>query len=102
MLRLVQGRSPFAHVLSAEMVGKLARRAALERGRFYATEGRVKAIAKIESQLVATVLGTAFYAVSIWVKGDALGYICSCPAGTEGAFCKHCVAVAFAWLDKNP
>ena len=46
--------------------------------------------------------GTVLYAVSIWVKGDGLGYTCSCPAGSEGDFCKHCVAVAVAWLEPRP
>ncbi|MBI4540724.1 MAG: SWIM zinc finger family protein [Gemmatimonadetes bacterium] len=28
-------------------------------------------------------------------------YSCTCPVGREGAFCKHCVAVALAWLDQG-
>ncbi len=89
---------PFAHVLHSEAIAKLARGAALARGRAYAADGRVKGLANEGRQLVATVRGTALYAVSIWVKGDGLGYVCSCPAGAEGDFCKHCVAVAVAWL----
>ncbi len=100
-LRRVGSANPFAHVLHHEVIERLARSAVLERGRAYAAEGRVKGLANEGSQLVAAVRGTALYAVSIWVKGDGLGYVCSCPAGAEGDFCKHCVAVAVAWLDSR-
>ncbi len=92
---------PFAHVLNPEALEKLARGAALARGRVYAAEGRVKGLTNEGTQLIATVRGSALYAVSIWVKGDGLGYVCSCPAGGEGDFCKHCVAVALTWLEQR-
>lgn len=97
----MKGRGPFAHVLHAEMVEKLARGATLARGRAYVAEGRVKALSKNGLQLVGAVHGTSLYAVSIWVKGDGFGYTCSCPAGSEGDFCKHCVALAIAWLERE-
>jgi uncharacterized Zn finger protein len=90
---------PFAHVLHAEMIEKLARGAALSRGRAYVAEGRVKSVAKKGVQLVGSVHGKALYAVSLWVTPDGLGYTCSCPDGIDGNFCKHCVAVAIAWLE---
>jgi uncharacterized Zn finger protein len=93
--------APFAHVLHPDVVERLARGKAFERGRTYAAEGRVDALANRGAQLVARVRGTKTYAVSIWVKGDGLGYTCSCPAGGEGEFCKHCVAVACAWLARR-
>lgn len=94
--------APFAHVLHAEKIERLARGAALTRGQAYVAQGRVGAVTKKDGQLVAVVRGTTLYAVSIWVAGDSLGYTCSCPAGTEGDFCKHCVAVAIAWLEVSP
>jgi uncharacterized Zn finger protein len=97
----VSDPSPFAHVLHADTITKLARGAALARGRAYVDEGRVKALARNEGQLVGCVQGNRLYTVSIWIKGDGLGYACSCPAGTEGDFCKHCVAIAVAWLASN-
>lgn len=90
--------TPFAHVLHTDTIARLARGTALANGRAYAEKGRVKALTKKEGQLLGIVHGTDLYAVSIWVKGDGLGYLCSCPAGKEGSFCKHCVAVAVAWL----
>lgn len=84
------------------MITKLARGAALARGRAYATEGRVLALARKGLQIVGAVRGGSFYAVSLWVGDEGLGYVCSCPAGAAGDFCKHCVAVAIVWVDRNP
>lgn len=94
--------APFAHVLHPETIERLARGAALTRGQAYVAQGRVGTVTKKDGQLVAVVRGTTLYAVSIWVAGDSLGYTCSCPAGTEGDFCKHCVAVAIVWLEVSP
>lgn len=94
--------TPFAHVLHQATVARLARNVSLDKGRAYAAEGRVLAVARKEKQIVAAVQGTAFYAVSLWVGEDGLGYICSCPSGADGAFCKHCVAVAVVWIEQNP
>jgi len=88
-------------VLHRDAIAKLARGQTLARGRTYAAAGRVRFVAHQCGKLLATVQGTAAYAVSIWVKGEGLGYSCSCPAGAEGDFCKHCVAVAFAWLERE-
>ncbi|MBX3232560.1 MAG: SWIM zinc finger family protein [Labilithrix sp.] len=94
--------SPFAHVLHQAMIAKLARGPALARGRAYAAERRVMSMARKETQIVAVVRGTSFYAVSLWVGDDGLGYVCSCPCGAEGDFCKHCVAVAVTWVEAHP
>jgi tetratricopeptide (TPR) repeat protein len=36
--------------------------------------------------------------VQIWVEESDLGFECECTEGSEGAFCKHCVALGLAWL----
>lgn len=102
ILHVVQDTSPFAHVLHQQTIAKLASGTTLARGRTYAAEGRVMALARKDGQIVGAVRGTSFYAVSLWVGGEGLGYVCSCPAGTEGEFCKHCVAVAVVWVDRHP
>jgi uncharacterized Zn finger protein len=94
-------RTPFAHVLHADTIAKLAHGAALARGRLYAEQGRVTMLARRRARLVGTVQGTRLYSISIWVKGSRLGYACSCPAGANGDFCKHCVALVIAWLEKQ-
>ena len=30
-----------------------------------------------------------------------LDYTCNCPVGSEGTFCKHCIATALAWLNRD-
>jgi uncharacterized Zn finger protein len=83
------------------MIAKLARGAAFERGRAYFADRRVQRLSCAAGRLLGQVVGTASYEVSIWVTGDRLGYACSCPAGREGDFCKHCVAIALAWVNDH-
>lgn len=98
---MAQPAPPFAHVLHSGTIAKLAAGSAYERGRTYVRDGRVMALTHKEGQLVGVVRGSSFYAVCLWVKGEGLGYVCSCPQGNEGDFCKHCVALAVAWVEKN-
>ena len=93
--------APFAHVLHQETIERLADGRALQRGKAYADRGHVKELDKSAARLRGLVQGTVLYDVSIWVKGEGLGYSCSCPAGAEGDFCKHCVAVALVWLERG-
>jgi hypothetical protein len=95
----VVARSPFAQVLHEEAIAKLARGSVLARGRAYVD--RVSDLSMQSARLTACVRGTSVHAVSIWVSGDRLGYACTCPAGVEGAFCKHCVAVALRWVGQR-
>jgi uncharacterized Zn finger protein len=97
----VSERTPFAHVLHEDMIARLARGAAFDRGRKYFAEHRVQRLSYAPGRLLGQVAGTASYDVSIWVTGDRLGYACSCPAGREGDFCKHCVAIALAWVHEH-
>jgi hypothetical protein len=39
--------------------------------------------------------------VKLWAQDGDLASSCTCPMGTDGAFCKHCVAVGLAWLDQG-
>ncbi len=71
-----------------------------ERGQRYVAEGRVHAIDEDDTTIAATVRGSQEYEVRIWVEGDDLAYACDCPIGVDGAFCKHLVALAVAWLDR--
>jgi uncharacterized Zn finger protein len=91
--------SPFAHVLHADVVRALADSRSYQRGLDYHREGRVSAPIRSGSRIEARVYGGASYAIALWVKGDGLAYSCTCPHAAEGAFCKHCVAVAVAWLE---
>ncbi len=45
--------------------------------------------------------GTRPYRVKLWVEGGDLEYSCTCPVGTDGAFCKHCVSAGLSWLEQR-
>ena len=68
-----------------------------ERGLAYVEEGRVGPLRASAGRVGATVQGSEDYLVELRAKGGKLRFSCSCPVGREGAFCKHCVAVALAW-----
>jgi cupin 2 domain-containing protein len=92
--------APFAHVLHRRTILALAGTPIFARGHRYYREGRVEGLARSDGRLTARVRGSEPYDVAIWVRGDGLAYACSCPFAAEGAFCKHCVATALAWLDR--
>lgn len=89
---------PFASILHRDALRKLADTRSYARGRAYFEQGKVRSFTRRKSQLTGVVVGEAAYAVRVWVKDEALAYSCSCPQGEEGNFCKHCVALSFAWL----
>lgn len=49
----------------------------------------------------AVVQGTRPYRVSLRVSAGKLGCRCNCPVGGDGAVCKHAVALALAWLERE-
>jgi uncharacterized Zn finger protein len=90
--------TPFASILHKETLKSLADSRSYVRGRDYFERGRVKAVAREKASIAGVVVGEIAYAVRLWVKDSSLAYSCSCPQGQEGNFCKHCVALSFAWL----
>ena len=90
-------------VLDASMVAGLASPRSYEGGVLYLEEGRVGALRASAGRVAATVHGSESYVVELTADGGRLRFECSCPIGLEGAFCKHCVAVALGWLrDHGP
>jgi uncharacterized Zn finger protein len=77
---------------------RLAGKQSYERGEHY-----VDAVTRLRPAaggVRATVYGTEPYRVSLtWASGELVGD-CSCPYGSEGHFCKHCVAVGLSWIDR--
>lgn len=94
--------SPFANILHRDAMLALVGARTFERGEAYFREGRVADLARQASSLSAVVRGGAEYRVRVWVKDDGLAYSCTCPAGADGAFCKHAVAVGLAWVEAHP
>ncbi|WP_433545662.1 SWIM zinc finger family protein [Streptomyces sp. CA-294286] len=78
---------------------RLAGPRSFERG-----QGYRDAVSRLEVEdgwFSARVQGTEVYEVEITVDGaGALSGACSCPYGQEGNFCKHCVAVGLAVLNR--
>lgn len=90
-----------ANMVHQATIDALAAGRVYERGATYLREGRVGPIRRRGRRLAAEVRGSAIYHVELWAKGTSLAYACTCPWAQEG-FCKHCVAVALAWLAARP
>lgn len=105
MLPAVMSDEPRAGVL-ANMVHQatidaLAGGRFYERGLAYLREGRVGPVHRRGRRLSAVVRGSDDYRVELWANGASLAFACNCPSAADGAFCKHCVAVALAWLARS-
>ena len=81
-------------VLNEAVIERLASPRSFGRGVGYFQEGRVGPLRAGAERVSATVQGAADYTVKLRAGEDGLRFSCSCPVGTDGAFCKHCVAVA--------
>ena len=88
-------------VLSTATIVSLASAQSHERGVSYLEAGRVGPLRASAGRIGATVSGSEAYLVELHATGGKLRFSCSCPVGREGAFCKHCVAVALAWLGEG-
>jgi uncharacterized Zn finger protein len=86
--------------ITREGIEELAGRTIFERGEAYFAGGVVGRLHDIGYKVSARVHGTETYRVELWADEDELGYDCTCPHAAEGNFCKHCVALALAWLDE--
>jgi uncharacterized Zn finger protein len=71
------------------------------RGEDYFANGHVRSLAEYKGMITARVVGNDEYRVKLYAADGLLEYSCSCPVGSEGNFCKHCVAVGLAWLDET-
>lgn len=91
--------SALTRLLTLKQIRHLAGDTSFARGEAYCAEGRVRSLVAHGDTLTATVCGTENYTVRLATENGALSYRCSCPVGADGAFCKHCAAVALAWLD---
>jgi uncharacterized Zn finger protein len=70
-----------------------------ERGEDYFINRQVEAMAETKGAITAKVQGTRPYRVKLWIEKGELEFLCTCPVGSDGAFCKHCVAVGLTWLE---
>ncbi len=89
---------PLSTVLNERLLEALASPRSYGRGVIYLEEGRVGPLRASTGGVAATVTGAEAYVVELSAERGRLRHACSCPVGLDGAFCKHCVAVALAWL----
>jgi uncharacterized Zn finger protein len=87
--------------LNDAVVRRLAGDKFYERGRDYFFQGRVEHIDGDGVAVRASVHGSQDYTVDLRGDDGVLDYACDCPVGSDGEFCKHCVAVALAWLQQQ-
>jgi uncharacterized Zn finger protein len=91
-----------AELLTREALRRLAGQRSFERGEEYAATGAVGSLQWDESSIRAGVQGAERYRVRLELAGGRLAGSCTCPVGRDGLFCKHCVAVGLAWLQRTP
>lgn len=90
-----------AELLTRETLRRLAGGRSFERGEEYAATGTVGSLQWDEASIRAGVQGGERYRVRLELAGGALAGSCTCPVGRDGLFCKHCVAVGLAWLERE-
>jgi uncharacterized Zn finger protein len=95
----VKASSPLQPFLDRRNLRRMAGARSFERGEDYFVNGQVEAIAEHKGAITGNVRGTRPYRVKLWVEKENLEYSCTCPVGTDGEFCKHCVAVGLAWQE---
>ncbi len=84
--------------LDRPLLQQLAGPKAFARGEAYFAENRVRQLQASIDRATAKVSGSRTYRVKLWHQRGQLHHACTCAAGREEAFCKHCAAVGLAWL----
>jgi uncharacterized Zn finger protein len=87
--------------LNDAVVRRLAGDRSYRRGYDYVQHGHVESIEAVANSVRAVVRGSQDYTIVLSSDDGVLDYACDCPQGADGAFCKHCVAAALAWLNRD-
>lgn len=87
--------------LTADYILRLAGERYYQRGLDYFRRGKVVELENLGNRVEAIVHGTEEYLVKLAAKSGGLEHRCNCPLGLDEEFCKHCVAVALAWLEEQ-
>jgi len=80
---------------------ELAGKRAFDRGAEYFEDGHVVGLRDDDGVITARVRGTHDYRIKLWAAEEELDFECDCPVGERYEFCKHCVAVGLAWLERR-
>jgi uncharacterized Zn finger protein len=104
ILQFLRNNQGMANGLSQAMTDAVIRRLAggqsYQRGLDYFSHGHVESLEETDDGVCAVVHGNQDYTVTLTAHEGVLDYSCDCPVGADGAFCKHCVAAALAWLNR--
>ena len=82
------------------VIRRLADAQSYQRGLDYYSHGHVESFEDRDESVRAVVRGNQDYTVMLAADEGVLDYSCDCPVGSDGTFCKHCVAAALAWLKR--
>jgi len=93
-------RNSLSQALNDAVLRRLAGAQSYQRGLDYLSHGHVESVEEISEGIRALVRGNQDYTISLTSDEGVLDYSCDCPVGSDGAFCKHCVAAALAWLSR--
>lgn len=93
--------SDLSSAINDAVIRRLAGEQSYQRGLDYFSHGHVEALEERGGGIRAVVRGTQDYTVDLSADDGVLDYSCDCPVGSDGAFCKHCVATALAWLNRD-
>ena len=96
-----RNRSVFYNFLTEKKILEMTNDRYFERGSNYFFENRVSSLKEYKGEIIASVEGTHKYSVKFWLHNNNFEYSCNCPVGSEGAFCKHCVAAALEFLSSE-
>ncbi len=83
------------------VIRRLSDAQSYQRGVDYFSHGHVESIEDRGGSVYAIVRGNQDYTVTLAADDGVMDYSCDCPVGGDGAFCKHCVAAALAWLNRT-
>src|SRR5262249_15361569 len=90
-----------SRAINDAVVRRLADAQSYSRGLDYCSHGHVESKVDGDDGVRAVVRGNQDYTVTLAADDGVLDYSCDCPVGSEGAFCKHCVAAALAGLTRE-
>ena len=93
--------SKFSRAMNDAVLRRLAGVQSYQRGQDYFSHGHVVTLEDRSDSVRAVVRGSQDYTVVLTADEGVLDYSCECPVGSDGAFCKHCVATALAWLNRS-
>src|SRR6266852_2128106 len=100
--RIMEGvPNNLAGSINDAVIRRLADAQSYRRGLDYYSHGHVESLEDRDEGVRAVVRGNQDYAVTLAADDGVLDYSCDCPVGSDGAFCKHCVAAALAWLNRE-